>query len=387
ARSDSNFEEIEFDLEVLSLKEKRTIKNILRSLKEFLYVSQDISIKTHTIFKDLSNENQLYLIEFVNLINYLKKWQKKIEKIFNSKQEALRWVSYLPEEIEETFQFHLLTWGEENSFIDYLATHSKVVFTSSTLSYQNTVEYFSEQLKNLPLDYHQLESPFDYGKQVRMLLPENSIHPRKIKPDTYAKLLADSIGEIINGTRVNSIILFRSLSLLEEVYHLLLRNKDLKDHLILGQGISGTRNRILKQFKRHQSSIILGADSFFEGIDLPDEELELLILTRLPFPAPNEPLTRLKTNLLKEQSVNPFLGEYLPRAVLKFRQAFGRLIRSKNDRGVMVILDERFLSANYSNAFKEALPKGINFELIENRKIAGELQDFIDEEKRKKLDD
>ncbi|MDN6730617.1 MAG: hypothetical protein L0L39_00405, partial [Atopostipes suicloacalis] len=303
------------------------------------------------------------------------------------KQEALRWVSYLPEEIEETFQFHLLTWGEENSFIDYLATHSKVVFTSSTLSYQNTVEYFSEQLKNLPLDYHQLESPFDYGKQVRMLLPENSIHPRKIKPDTYAKLLADSIGEIINGTRVNSIILFRSLSLLEEVYHLLLRNKDLKDHLILGQGISGTRNRILKQFKRHQSSIILGADSFFEGIDLPDEELELLILTRLPFPAPNEPLTRLKTNLLKEQSVNPFLGEYLPRAVLKFRQAFGRLIRSKNDRGVMVILDERFLSANYSNAFKEALPKGINFELIENRKIAGELQDFIDEEKRKKLDD
>lgn len=387
ARSDSNFEEIEFDLEVLSLKEKRTIKNILRSLKEFLYVSQDISIKTHTIFKDLSNENQLYLIEFVNLINYLKKWQKKIEKIFNSKQEALRWVSYLPEEIEETFQFHLLTWGEKNSFIDYLATHSKVVFTSSTLSYQNTVEYFSEQLKNLPLDYHQLESPFDYGKQVRMLLPENSIHPRKIKPDTYAKLLADSIGEIINGTRVNSIILFRSLSLLEEVYHLLLRNKDLKDHLILGQGISGTRNRILKQFKRHQSSIILGADSFFEGIDLPDEELELLILTRLPFPAPNEPLTRLKTNLLKEQSVNPFLGEYLPRAVLKFRQAFGRLIRSKNDRGVMVILDERFLSANYSNAFKEALPKGINFELIENRKIAGELQDFIDEEKRKKLDD
>lgn len=382
ARSDSNYIEHEFDLEMLSMKQKRVLKNILRSLEEFLYVSQDISIRSHGIFKELTNENQLTLIELVNLINYLKVWQAKVIQLFNQEnktQHALRWGSYLPENIEQTFELHALSWGQENSFIDYLATHSKVVFTSSTLSYEDTEDYFSEQLKNLPLQYHQLESPFDYGKQVRVMLPENSIHPRKIKPHEYAPLLAESIGAILKDTKVNSIVLFRSLALLEEVYELLKRDEELRNHLILAQSISGTRNRILKNFKRNRPAVILGADSFFEGIDLPNEELELLILTRLPFPAPNAPLTRLKTNALKKHSINPFLGEYLPQAVLKFRQAFGRLIRNQSDRGAMIILDERFLSANYSTAFKEALPKGIDFEVLEISQIGPEAQAFIDE--------
>lgn len=382
ARSDSKYVEHEFDLDILSMKQKRVLKNILRSLEEFLYVSQDISIKSHTIFKELTNENQLSLIELVNLINYLKVWQAKVTQLFNQdkkSQNALRWGSYLPENIEQTFELHALSWGQENSFIDYLATNSKVVFTSSTLSYEDAESYFSEQLKNLPLEYHQLESPFDYGKQVRVMLPENSIHPRKIKPHEYAPLLAESIGEILKGTKLNSIVLFRSLALLEEVYDLLKRDEDLRDHLFLAQSISGTRNRILKNFKRSRPAVILGADSFFEGIDLPNEELELLILTRLPFPAPNAPLTRLKTNALKKQSINPFLGEYLPQAVLKFRQAFGRLIRNQTDRGAMIILDERFLSANYSTVFKEALPKGIDFEVLEIGQIGQEVQQFIDE--------
>lgn len=381
SRTDSNFVEKEYSLDILTLQEKRKIKNILRALEEFLYMSQDITIKSEKIFKDLNNENQLYLIELVNLVNYLKKWQKKIKKLFNEKQEALRWVSFLPEKIETTFQFNFLALGNENSFIDYIATHSKVVFTSSTLSYQNTEDYFSGQLKNLPMQYHQLESPFDYSEQVRVIVPQNSIHPKKIKNKNYAKLIANRVNEVIKGTELNSIILFRSLSLLEDVYNLLIKKRTLKKHLILAQGISGTRSRVLKQFKRKQPAIILGADSFFEGIDLPEKELELLILTRLPFPAPNTPLTKLKTSLLKEQSINPFIGEYLPRAVLKFRQAFGRLIRSKEDQGVMVILDERFLSANYSAAFKNALPKGVKFEILDRKIISSELNNFIDKEK------
>ncbi len=382
ARSDSNVIEHEFDLEILSLKQKRVLKNIMRSLEEFLYVSQDISIRSHRIFTELTNENQLSLIELVNLINYLKVWQAKVNQLFNQDQQsqnALRWASYLPDAIEQTFELHALSWGQENSFIDYLATHSKVVFTSSTLSYEDTENYFSEQLKNLPLQYHQLESPFDYGKQVRVMLPENSIHPRKIRPHEYAPLLAESIGAILKDTNLNSIVLFRSLTLLEEVYDLLKQDEELRNHLILAQSISGTRNRILKNFKRNRPAVILGADSFFEGIDLPNEELELLILTRLPFPAPNAPLTRLKTSALKKQAVNPFLGEYLPQAVLKFRQAFGRLIRNQTDRGAMIILDERFLSANYSAAFKEALPKGINFEVLPIDQIGTEVQHFMDE--------
>ena len=146
-----NFIEQEFDLNLLHLNEKRTLKNILRALSEFLHVSQDITMKSHAIFKDLTNKNQLALIEFVNLINYLKDWYDRIQRIFYEHTNAMRWASYLPEELEDTFQMHYLSWGKENSFIDYLAVHSKVIFTSSTLSYRDTENYFSEQLKNLPM--------------------------------------------------------------------------------------------------------------------------------------------------------------------------------------------------------------------------------------------
>lgn len=383
-RKDSIYTELEFDLEILTLRQKRWVKNVLRATEEFLHVSQNILNTALKLFNDLNNEHQLTLIELGDVINFLSEWRNKVIQILKGEKgvhNALRWVNFLPEDPERTLQFHLLKWGEENSLIDYLAIHSKVVFTSSTLSYQNSEYYFSEQLKNLPLQFHQLESPFNYGEQVRVMLPEKRIHPRKVSPEEYAPLLAETIGEILKDTKTNSIVLFRSLGVLREVYELLMDNEDLMDHLILAQSISGTRNRIIKNFKRNKPAVILGADSFFEGIDLPDEELELLILTRLPFPAPNTPITRLKTSHLEEQKINPFLGEFLPQAVLKFRQAFGRLIRKKTDKGVMVILDDRFISANYSDIFKNALPQGVDIEIFETEQLSGEIQAFIDSEK------
>lgn len=155
-------------------------------------------------------------------------------------------------------------------------------------------------------------------------------------------------------------------------------DRELSDHVLLAQSITGTRNRILKNFKRHHPAVILGADSFFEGIDLPDQELELVILTRLPFPAPNTPMMRLKTDDLKQKDLNPFMGEYLPQAVLKFKQAFGRLIRKESDNGVLVVLDDRFLNANYSKVFKQALPKGVPIEIYDNNQLGYKIQAFLD---------
>src|SRR5699024_5275229 len=133
---------------------------------------------------------------------------------------------------------HVLKWGEQNSFVDYLATHSKIIFTSSTLSFQNSEEYFSGQLKHLPLQFHQLESPFDYGNQVKLMLPENRIHPKEVQKNEYPKQLAENISQILSQTKVNTIVLFRSLAVLEEVYEILRVDKRLLDHLLLAQSIS-----------------------------------------------------------------------------------------------------------------------------------------------------
>lgn len=381
-RSDSNFVEHEFHLEGLSLKQKKVVKNILRALEEFIYISQKITKAAAPLFDRLTNENQLLLIELGKLTTYINNWQMEFKNVFTFDEAApqtMRWVTYLPEHMENSFQMHVLKWGESNSLIDYIATHSKVVFTSSTLSFKDSEDYFSGQLKDLPMQFHRLKSPFDYGKQVRVMLPEKRTNPRDVRKNEYAPILAADIAKILKDTEVNTIVLFRSLKILGEVHTLLMADKELSDHVILAQSISGTRNRILKNFKRNKPAVILGADSFFEGIDLPDEELELVILTRLPFPAPNTPIMRLKTDHLKQQGSNPFMGEFLPQAVLKLKQAFGRLIRKKSDNGVLVILDDRFLSASYANIFKEALPKGVPIEIYENDQLGHKIQQFIDE--------
>lgn len=380
-RKDSNFVEHEFNLDILTIKQKRWRKSILLTTQELVITSQKIIKQAYKIFDDLAEEHQLMLIEFSNLIARVTDWHGRFKHTLSFDKNApnvLRWVSYLPNNTANSFHIHVLKWGEQNSIIDYLATHSKVIFTSSTLSFQDSEDYFSGQLKNLPMKFYQFDSPFDYDHQARIMLPKDRINPKDVHKNEYTKLLARNIGQILSDTKVNTIVLFRSLEVLEEVYHILMEDKKLIDHLILAQSISGTRNRILKNFKRNKPAVILGADSFFEGIDLPDEELELVILTRLPFPAPNTPLTKLKTDYLQEQGLNPFLGELLPQAVLKYKQAFGRLIRNKTDLGVMVVLDDRILSGSYSDTFIEALPSGVPIEIHSNKQLGKQIQQFLD---------
>jgi len=381
-RPDSQFVEHEFTLDIFALREKRGIKNILRALEEFIHTSQKITKQTTDVFDELESDNQLFLLELGKLTTYLSDWRRHFESIYTQNKTAsgtLRWLTYLPGRMETTFEVHSLKWGEDHSFIDYLATQSKVVFTGSTLSFREDDDYFSGEMKNIPLQFHRLNSPFDYGKQVRVMVPDERVNPKDVNENEYAHILADDVAKILKDTKVNTIVLFRSLSVLEDVYYILNKEKDIKDHMLLAQSISGTRNRILKNFKRHQPAVILGADSFFEGIDLPDDALELVVLTRLPFPAPNTPMMRLKTDYLKEQGRNPFMDEYLPQAVLKFKQAFGRLIRKQSDHGVLVVLDDRFLTANYSKLFKEALPQGVPIEHYDNDQLGKAIQKFIDE--------
>lgn len=379
---DSQFIENILDIEQLDFKRKRVLKNIDRGLEEFIYVGQKISKYASESFDELSTTNQLLLIELGKLTTFMTSWKQSFQILFDLKKQqtnALRWVSYLPKHIENSFQFHALQWGEGHSLIDYLANHSKVIFTSSTLSYQDSEQYFSDQLKNLPLKFLQLPSPFDYGKQVRVMLPENNINPKNLRNEEYALILAKELTAILKDTSANTIVLFRSLAILREVYEMLSQTDELSDYMLLAQSISGTRNRILKNFKKHQPAIILGADSFFEGINLPEEELELVILTRLPFPAPDTPIMQLKAEYLKKYQLNPFTHEYLPQAVLKFKQAFGRLIRNEADKGVLVVLDERFLTANYSKVFTKALPNGVPIEIYKNNELGIQIQKFIED--------
>jgi Rad3-related DNA helicase len=125
--------------------------------------------------------------------------------------------------------------------------------------------------------------------------------------------------------------------------------------VILGQGISGNRQTILDEFKNSRPCVLLGADSFWEGIDAPGNACEIVVITRLPFQIPTHPLTKAIAQKIQEQDGDSFFSYSVPEAVIKFRQGTGRLIRDPKDRGALLVLDNRIITKNYGKRFRESL--------------------------------
>ena len=123
------------------------------------------------------------------------------------------------------------------------------------------------------------------------------------------------------------------------------------------QGKDMPRHQMLEEFRANIGSVILGADSFWQGVDVPGQALENIIITKLPFPVPGEPLVEARMEEMERNGVDSFKNYFLPEAILKLRQGFGRLIRTKTDKGIIVILDNRIVTKNYGKLFLQALPK------------------------------
>lgn len=152
-------------------------------------------------------------------------------------------------------------------------------------------------------------------------------------------------------------VLFNSLVTIEQVYTKL-RGSDLfNQREVLAQGVTGSRRKLLKQFATGTRSVLFGAASFWEGIDLPKDQLELLIITRLPFDPPQELMNRAQQALLKAAGQNPFYQLEVPRATIRLRQGIGRLLRTETDRGAAVVLDPRLVTKRYGQTIQAALPQ------------------------------
>lgn len=176
-------------------------------------------------------------------------------------------------------------------------------------------------------------SPFDYGQNARLFVAKDAPAPGATAGEDYIDYLAKMIYQLATKTQCQTMVLFNSLLTIEQVYAKL-RNTDLFNQRdILAQGISGNREKLLKQFATGTNSLLMGAASFWEGIDLPKEQLELLVVTRLPFDSPNDVINRAQSALLKAAGKNPFYQVELPKATTRLRQGLGRLLRTPQDRG------------------------------------------------------
>ena len=250
------------------------------------------------------------------------------------------------------------------------------LFVGATLFTSSRSNYLYEQLdleKGRTLQ-KRFASPFNYAEQAELLIAKDAPIPNQTNNEEYTRYLAQTIYQLCKNNQCQTMILFNSLVTIEQVYSQL-KETDLFDQRdILAQGITGRREKLLKQFASGTSSILLGASSFWEGIDLPKSSLELLIITRLPFDSPNEIMTRAHNNLLKHEGKNPFYHAALPKATMRLQQGIGRLLRTPDDFGVGIILDSRISTRRYGSSMLKNLPKDLpikelsTVELVENAK-------------------
>jgi ATP-dependent DNA helicase DinG len=171
-----------------------------------------------------------------------------------------------------------------------------------------------------------------------------------------AKALSEFIVEVAERMIGRTLVLFTAHKLLRETYAALNPKLSRIGIETLAQGFHGERSTILEAFKRNPKSVLLGANSFWEGIDIPGDTLSCVILIKLPFWPPSLPLIEARSEFFKSLGRDPFRELLLPEAVIRFKQGFGRLLRSKGDRGVVILLDDRVIEKYYGRFFLNSLP-------------------------------
>ena len=227
-----------------------------------------------------------------------------------------------------------------------------IIVTSATLSVANTLNFYKTRTgfagKELILD-----SPFDYTKQAE-------VHVIKEMPEQYDKnyhdALAHYIEYYITHTHGKAFVLFTNYSSMNKIAEMTRSFFEKKKITLYVQGEGISRSKMLAHFKEDIDSVIFGTASFWMGVDVPGEALSNVIITKLPFSVPSEPLIEARLEKIKADGGNPFMEYSLPEAVLKFKQGIGRLIRSKKDTGIITILDNRVITKRYGKIFLDSLP-------------------------------
>lgn len=231
-----------------------------------------------------------------------------------------------------------------------------VILTSATLSISNSFEHFLQDV-GLPKSTitEQVDSPFDYERQMQFIVVKKGINLYNSDGEKAIEL-ARFITEVAERMNGRTLVLFTAHSMLRQTYDYLNPLLTKTGIQLLAQGIQGERGTLLEAFKRNPKSVLLGANSFWEGIDIPGDTLSCVILVKLPFWPPSLPLIEARSEYLKSLGRDPFHELLLPEAVIRFKQGFGRLIRSKGDRGVVILLDDRVIEKYYGRYFLSSLP-------------------------------
>ncbi len=231
------------------------------------------------------------------------------------------------------------------------------ILTSATLSVGTPprFDFFKTRLGLTSCESLQLGSPFDYPKQVTIHLARNLPDPSEHSAE-FERLAIRAIPRYLEKTNGKAFVLFTSYRMLDAAARELTPWFARRNIALFAQSDGMPRSKMVEAFKSDVNSVIFGADSFWQGVDVPGEALSNVIIVRLPFSVPSHPLLEARLEEIRRRGGNPFVEYQVPEAVIKLKQGFGRLIRSRTDRGIVVLLDPRILTKPYGRTFLNSLP-------------------------------
>jgi predicted DnaQ family exonuclease/DinG family helicase len=365
-------------------------------LSKYTGESKFVNIKNR--YRDISevlpfeNENNSLKFLFEDLLSIL----RRLDTIFNMEAEKnhdmddisaeIKSVLTQAEEAAESYGFFLnskrdnfVFWyevtaspGKENIYLfaaplnvsellksDLYDNMKSIIFTSATLTIESRFKYM---LKKLGLDEYgddrietlMLGTPFDLRSQLKIVAPSFIASPKNAV--VYERDIAEVLKHLCEDHDNGTLVLFTSYYQMNNIFNSIKSHFVKKDRIVAVQNKDMSRTNLIKQFRSVRNSFLLGTDSFWEGIDVPGDALHTLIISKLPFAVPTEPVIQARTEELEKNGVDSFMGYSVPETVLKLKQGIGRLIRHRNDRGIILILDSRVVNTRYGRAFLNSLP-------------------------------
>jgi ATP-dependent DNA helicase DinG len=229
---------------------------------------------------------------------------------------------------------------------------SRVVLTSATLSVGSSFEFFKARIGLEEGDELKVDSPFDYQNHA-LLYSRRDMPDPGLENNNFNAKIPEIVRQILIICGGRAFVLFTSYHLLNRTYDAL--KGALSGMTLLKQG-DLPRFALLERFKQAENPVLFGTSSFWQGIDVPGKALECVVITKLPFAVPDDPITQAKLEQIRKANKNPFMTYQMPQAVILFKQGFGRLIRTQKDTGMVAVLDPRIHTKSYGRFFMEALP-------------------------------
>ena len=279
------------------------------------------------------------------VISKLKNWNKGTD------QNYVYWI----EIFFKSIQFNITPISVADNFRRFQQTNETAwIFTSATLAVNSSFNHFQSLMGLENAKTKLLKSPFNYSENAYLYVPKDMPEPSSRLFNIH---LVSQVYPLLVAAKGRAFILSTSIKSMNEITTLL-KDEFEKNNIIypiLTQG-TGSKTKLLEQFKTHGNAILIGSLSFWEGVDVRGSELSLVIIDKLPFQSPGDPIFESKINMLSAKGINAFMTFQLPKAIISLKQGAGRLIRDEMDKGVLMICDQRIVSKPYGKKFWRSLP-------------------------------